>query len=322
MAGDRFEPELSEAEIARLAGGMESGAQADPAFRDRLRSAFVAGELESSVKRRSREAVPGRKADSLEARDLERALRNSPEPAAREAYRSDLRTRFVQGFPTRMREVRPRRRSWSPVLVGTLAAAAALVLGFRLLWTSPAPTALWRVAFLEGTGPVRVGDRDLAPLHLDRAGERFAELAVLESHKNRLALTWGDHLRMDVLPQTVIEPVQVEGDQSALELRLVQGEILFETSPDYDGPPIHVTTPDSMVRITGTCLGILVFDGGTCVCVENGSVDVSYGGESHSVPHETTHLILQDGQGSKVVPFPAHGADPHVDPLREFVRYH
>lgn len=264
-------------------------------------------------------------------------------PPARDAFRSDLRTRFaaqgafpagearpeVRGVRRGPRPLAPRVLAWA----GAVAAAAVLLLLFGPREAS-APARPWRLVEEGSAGAVRIGG-ELVPVadaeRVRRAVEQGVEVA---STDDRLELYLDDDLRLQLMPLTrfrsvpVAEQVGTPSADTPVLLDLSEGELLLLTRPHaerVDRPPIVVRTPDTRVTLTGTGISVKAMDAGTCVCVARGEVRIE---PRESAPRvgrtRTTCFVFRDGsepfEGDFEEMLRQPGFDPeHQEVLLDFV---
>ena len=256
----------------------------------------------------------------------------------REGFRNALRERFVSGiwdadaastardrFPLpaagdRSPGLAPRGRllRWLPA-AAVLAAAAAAVFFFVL---RPVGTP-WRVVSVDDTARVSAAGHRLDLSEKDvLAGLTDAEDGFLVADGN-LRLSYGDSFRMQVQPGTRVALDRSGGSA----LKLFRGEVFLQTFAGYPGEGLTVETPETMVSVHGTTLGVRADDEGTCVCVLEGLADVYDVAEADHAAVGTCsrHLVFHDGTRPPADSrFPRHGVAPdpvyeqHLAPLRSF----
>lgn len=241
-------------------------------FRRRLREAFRSG---GTVKSASREAVGARTGDTM-TQELERRLARTPlAPEAREAFRSDLRRRFLAGEGRAAPAPAGRLVRWF-----VLAAAAAAIAGvYFLLPRDPA----WRVR-VEGSGPVRVADTSLGAGDARRIAVEIGSGGRLRTGENTVWLSLEEELEVEVRPGTTLGVTALAAlrDDEPMRFELEEGEAFLWLRPGDRGGGaqddrrggLAVVTPEVNVRVTGTVLGVLAVETGTCVCVAEGRVSV------------------------------------------------
>lgn len=297
------------------------------AFRERVGNAFLAegsrGTGADSPSHASNEPRTEPRDDPASAMRLEELLSRTAASPARPEFRAALREAFCSGAiersaPPEPRSAARRRVPLRPLLLVT-AAAAALLLFLHLRNEEP----VWRVLGVEGEGaPVLDG---FAFDSEDAAGlERgLAEAREVASGETTLDLVYRGIARLHVRPGTTWRAVRDPGPE-ALALEIDQGEIYVRTLAALDGRPITIRTPDGVVRITGTALGVLTDESGTCVCVARGHVRVTChegqpGCERELDGHESVQFVrAESAHFGTPVPFP-EPADQHVGDLLAFV---
>jgi hypothetical protein len=209
-----------------------------------------------------------------------------PPARADGGYRDRLRREFVAGeLAPRLRVVRSPWRWRVAVWSATAAAAAAAFVATTLLSTS-APE--YRVVSVEGAGSAIVDGR---PLPLDHA----RELAHALRRGGHVVMPQGatlDLVAPGVLAVTLsggsdatLPAIPAKGERK-LECRVANGDLFFSTGRAFHGASLDVETPEATAHVTGTSLAVLRdAEGGTCVCVMEGRVQVTARGEEpYTVP--------------------------------------
>jgi len=238
---------------------------------------------------------------------IEELVRETPLPAARPEFVAELRARFVAGdlAPTpRPRPLRADRRRWRTerrtarrgpwALVAALSAAAAIVL--FVTWDrfgSPGPT--WRAVAAERTELFVDG----APLALSEAGSDLpADALGVRVGDDPVRLVWSDDVVLECAPGTRIDLVRAPrtGGTGArrFDLALHAGELRVATGPGFDGSELAVRMRDALVDVAGTQFLVEIRDDSTCVCVREGVVGLTVGGERREVGKLTMHLVLRE----------------------------
>lgn len=298
------------------------------AFRDALRARFLEGDLEQRVKTASRAPDPDRTSRHTVA-DLERSLAALPlAPPARGEFRDELRRVFVSGAVAGpdldgLEEARPAGRLVR--LLVPLAAAAAIVLITVLQFTGTGGllrSREWQ-ASLVGRGPVKVLGVDLGQYDEDQIGVELTRGGRLESNADIVELLLDGELVVQVQPETslMIGRLPDPGSGEKLVIEIESGEAYLKTLEHGIDYPIHFVTKQAYVQVTGTVLGVLVDENGTCVCVAEGVVEVVDRTLSDeptiTVERQFSHRIFPAASmQAKHVPF---GMEPkHTDPLTEF----
>jgi len=257
----------------------------DPAFRERLRQAFVSGEIESRAAAAEAPARPG-----VHARAGGR--------------REGARVRA----PARPGIFGVRWWLWAPVA----AAAAVIVLTFAGRGPS------WEVRAVEGQGSITVRGRAVAAGDASAwagALDRGAKLAVPEGMT--VDLVQGGIVAVRVMPGTDVTLPRRTNRWFARELtaQVRGGELLVRTGPDFPGREMIVETPEGRTEITGTMVSIVRGDGFTCVCVLEGVAHVGYGaGDMDPVPAGRRKVLFADRRPALLDAIEPH----HEAGLREY----
>jgi ferric-dicitrate binding protein FerR (iron transport regulator) len=218
-------------------------------------------------------------------------------------------------------DVRPLRRERRSVRLLVFAAAAAAILAVTFLLPE---RARWRATL---AGPARLAGRDYGVGEGARLAAELEGSGRLEALAGGATLELGDGLVVELLPGAAMEfPVMPELDGlSVLDLELAHGEAFLRTRASYAGNPIVVRTASADVRLSGTAVGVLVGDFGTCVCVAEGRARVAsalLGGEREVAARTTLRVFEEAGIGAEVEPFPDDDAPEaeHTRALVEFAR--
>jgi ferric-dicitrate binding protein FerR (iron transport regulator) len=241
---------------------------------------------------------------------VERLLQRTPlsEPA-REGFRAQLREEFLSqgaaaatpfGAPLEDRpgtasgaaRRAPAGRLRRLVLAG-LAVAAAVFVTFVLPGESR-----WQVQGMRGEGPVEIAGRRLGQTDAARLGAELSRGGTLWTFDNTLDLGVEDGLEVRVLPGTEVTLAELPapGTLEPYRFDLARGEVFIRTKVGFTGNPVLVDSDEVHVALTGTTLGVLRDDRGTCVCVADGEVDVrDEGGAERRVGAGQTYLVFRAG---------------------------
>lgn len=216
------------------------------------------------------------------------ALGAMPSALPDAAYRQRVAHAFVSGSlrsTVRRRPFLARVAPWTAVAV---AAAASLVAVAFALNRGPD----WRVIGVRGSGTVMVDGRAIAleGAELARAVRRGAHVTL--ANDASLDLVAPGLLAMNIAGGSDIvlpEPPNRWWSRASYG-RLNAGNAYISTGRAFHGATLAMATPEAVAHVTGTSLAVLR-DGeaGTCVCVMEGRVVVSYeegdeGTESLTVP--------------------------------------
>lgn len=271
---------------------------ASPAFRDDLRERFLAAGAEA------------------------RAAEAAPAAAARPATRAPRRTRRDR------REEAPAGRLLTfPRAIGALAAAAALVIAVFVFDPSdsrvvvePTPSSRWQpVEVAASSGYVVDGVRFAASdgAALDEALTKGD--CRLETGDADLSVLWleeGVMLEFARSSEVRVLPTP-EGEHGLIEIEVLAGGVRVATKESFMGR-ILVHTPDITVALAGHSLGVDVFSSGTCLCVLEGTAELTLttdaGEESREVLSNSTTFV-QRGEVLKS----ADGVH-HVDEMESFLQ--
>jgi hypothetical protein len=222
--------------------------------------------------------------------------------------------------------------SWQ-VTVGLLAVAAAVVL---LLWVpvekdAPvAPRLAWDVtkagAALEFDGRRMVADTGgfSRAFGAARTVATLTEPVVFKLYDRvRFGMESRSLLRLPASVAPFERPEELDDASEELTFELESGTLHMMTRPGADVATVVVRTPHSTVRITASTVSIEVIAGkGTCICVDEGDVEVEVlAGEAPPihVTKDSTCFVFEEagvpvrrGASEDVVPA------AHLEPLRAF----
>lgn len=319
---DFSDPELAtEAELRRLLGaGSQGHSPAD--FQDRLRAVFLANSQGGSESQECKAGRSGPPSMSEQEKILRARL---PNPVANQEFREELRQRFIAYGSVASREAQiarqlePRKRG-RLFQLGVLAAAAAAIV-FVMFYLPD--EGQWRVRDPESLGGVLVDGQslDAGDVGLLAAALRRGTQLVTGPRDLDLQLSLG--VRMRVLANSSVEFASLPdaGSRQELGFALERGEVFLETEADFPGHPIRIATEDVDVMVTGTALGVMVDDLGTCTCVEHGEVAVSLarrGAEPvEAVSSGRLLYVMRDDQCMRK-DMAANSHRSHAEPLERF----
>lgn len=241
--------------------------------------------------------------DEQRARD---AVRGLAPPRAEPAFRARLKADFVSGAiaSTRPRVVvlRPwyARPAFAWVAVPVAAAAALLLV--PVLNRGPA----WEMTRLTGDGIAVVDGRPIPLGHADQLARRIRpgvrvelpEGAVLElAVPGTLALELSHGADVTVPAR----PGRWFAREVSTEAR--SGEMRIATGPAFHGATLRIATLEARVEVTGTALAVICEPEGTCVCVEEGTVQVGEkAGPMVAVPAGMRRYVYNDARAPVLAP--------------------
>ncbi|MBZ0269601.1 FecR family protein [bacterium] len=249
---------------------------------------------------------------------IREAVRELPDVRPDAVFRARLKDAFVSGEiagapPAGVAGVAgdkivPMRRRWP----GPLALAAAAVIAVVFFAVRPHPAAEFAVIGGDAEATVRRGDHvariTAADAHAVAAG---SEVAVASGS---LELQWRDVVALRVNPGSVVLPTLTEG--GTMQFTVAKGEVVFLTGPGFAGSELTVVTPEGRVEVVGTAFAVYRDDGGTCVCVLEGTASVGAGdADMERVPPSKRKVMPADGTASRILDI----MPPHRDGLVDFV---
>lgn len=209
----------------------------------------------------------------------------APSNEARERSRAAFLTGDAEGVAPEMLATKPEplsRWTWRGPALGLAAAVAGLV------WYGFQPAHEWQTLDLSAT---------TAAEHVStEAGKTFAS--------GELVLALGDELVVKLAPGSQICLPKSPGrwfDKSR-EIRVTEGAVFCSSGGDELDFDLTVSTADASTRITGTTFAVLRNEHGTCVCLYEGSVEVSQFArdEMVKVPAGKRVQVYEDGSFPRV----------------------
>lgn len=266
--------------------------------------------------------------------ELERALSRVGRPAARAAFKAELRARFLAVDPDLRdelylrraappRAVEPQRRPWTSLVLAA-AAAALLIVVFALRPRGPG----WRLVDPGpgGHGLVRIDGRSIRTDDREALSAALVEATSFRTGEQGLRLALGDLMLVELGPETEISLSSSDkrGRAEPISIAASRGALRLITGPGFAGSQVTIGTGDLALRVTGTAFSVDVLEGvpgpGTCVCCLEGSIEMR-------PTHATGRTQLVTGGRMCIV----HGDDarpetwgevyePHAAPLRELDR--
>lgn len=324
-AAEHNSVELSATETAEVEAQLAqaSTTEARPDFKANLRDQFLNAGAKLASQKRPEPTPQVQAAAQPKAQPRLRAVPASPQPkssqptAAKHVKRDS--TRSSEAGPRRSRRAeleRKPRSMMAPMLVSTLAVAAALLLFFYGPWGSNGPT--WQGVspasadqlVIDGQ-PVSYTDQETLVDSFESGDCRFAigkqELSVVHL---------GEGVMLEFPPATEFSiPARPEGEKGLIEIRIITGGLKISTADEFQGR-VLVHTPDTTISLSGHLLGVDVYPHGTCLCIVDGEAEMTNakeGGAPKRVQsNSTTFITREDGKEQL-----QEGAY-HVDDLDDF----
>jgi hypothetical protein len=210
--------------------------------------------------------------------DEERAaksVRALPNVDADAAFRERLRREFVSGeiertaVPVRRRRSSRGSRWWPWALPALVAAAVAVMILNR-------PPALTLIA-VNGSGMARIDETEVSLADRDALQRALRPGATVELPDSAGIDLLSDHVvLMEATPGTRFTIPAAPGRllHRSSTCTLIAGEVRIKTGDRFHGATLRVYTPEGLAEITSTMLSVQCDNGGTCVCVLEGTVHV------------------------------------------------
>lgn len=248
---------------------------------------------------------------------LERALRLVAPPAARPAFKTELRARFLAAEGAREpapaapidaardsrrgtasasgrdaaggdagnagdagRDTVRRRFPFVPFVV--LAAAAAVVAMFFAVGESVQP---WRVIDARGNGSVVVDGIEIDPDDAARFERALGSARSIDTRGRDLRIVRGEEVVLDLASGTRLAQMRFPA-AGPYSLFADAGSLRVATGASFGGRSLRVQTRDLDLDVVGTVFAVDVEDGGSCVCCLEGRVAVQPKSDAASRPVE------------------------------------
>jgi len=244
------------------------------------------------------------------------AVRSLAHPQADADFRSRLKGQFMAGEIPETglssfvvpEDTRPASsRQWSRW--GGLAAAAVLAFVVFSLNRLPGP----ELVATNGVGTVKVDGRDLAAddsAGLDDALRAGARLQVGEGGSVDIVYPGSFVMRLDAGTDMVLPSRPGRWFLRSARSRLEFGEVSVRTGPALAGGGLTVDTPEGRTAIHGTLVSVFRNDDLTCVCLIEGSADISTAGKNlGGIPLGMRWVLFKDGSEPQLLDI----APPHRD---------
>ena len=228
------------------------------------------------------------------------AVGTLPAPRPEAAYRARVARAFAHGTLTsavRTRSVLAAAAPW-----GAIAAAAALVAVAFALNRGPD----WRVIGVTGDGTVTVDGASYAARSpgLARALRRGAHVVLPEGVTLDLVAPGVLAANLDAGTDAVLPAAPNRWWSRGTRGRVTLGNTYFATGRAFHGARLVMDTPEASALVTGTALAVLRdIEGGTCVCVLEGTVRVSnlHERETYAIP-AGRRCVCEPGAAARLGP--------------------
>jgi ferric-dicitrate binding protein FerR (iron transport regulator) len=201
------------------------------------------------------------------------AVRALGETRAPDAFRAQLRARFVSGAIGVGASAPPAPRGRRAQVVALFGLAAAAALSW-LVWTGTQPDP-WRYMGASGdSGEVWVCGHLMDPEDSDGIQAMLhAGTPIKTTGTMQFDFAMSEHLSVQLAPDTEMTvpewPRRWLGDVASCEVP--RGEVRFTTGPRYSSR-LRVASPLAVVEVTGTTLAVISGADSSCVCVLDGKV--------------------------------------------------
>ena len=257
--------------------------------------------------------------------EVERVLVAVPRPAARAAFRAEVRRRFLEVDPDLrvgppVAALRPlptprelwRRRALTGAAIAT--AAALLLLLFALRPRGPR----WSLLEASPGAVVRVDGTPRRAEEPQRLEDALLGAQAIESVEGTLRLRLGDLYLLELAPGTSLRLASLDRAARAepLAIHAERGSVRVRTGPGFAGSQMRVSTENLDLRVVGTTFGVDLTGHGTCVCCLDGSVEVRAEDviRDPSALRAGSRCVVDDDKSRGADWGPVH--EPHAEPLR------
>jgi ferric-dicitrate binding protein FerR (iron transport regulator) len=230
-----------------------------------------------------------------EEREALQSLASSKLKDARPVVRARARAAFMGNeLRAQQRTPAPRRRPAPWIYLVAAASLAGLL--FRM---ASEPVDAWNVVELIQPEGI-VADQELV------VGESFDGGELRLGAGSELELLLGNHLRLRVLEDTVVELPHGPGRWINRErtLRLLQGEAFGSSHEGGLGFTLNLDTSEARATLTGTSFAVIRNAEATCFCLYRGGLEIRATGSDQMIelPVEHRVFIYRDGRPPEIMP--------------------
>lgn len=253
-------------------------------------------------------------------RELERLLASARRPAARPAFRSDLKERFLAGpelAPSRAAPGVSAPRRPAPLgrvfpFVWPLVVAASITFLVVYVMRRDA-TMRWRVVGVDGGGQYVV---DGARVHSSE-GTRLLDLVQtareIETFDAGLRLQLNDELVLELAPRTRVSELSFP-PANPYTIHSGAGSVRVTTGPGFANR-LRLLTNDLEMAVVGTTFGVDIEADGTCLCCLSGTVKCDARDGKGMLPLPAGRMCFAYNTGKPSLWGEAPGV--HTDPLQK-----
>lgn len=268
-------------------------------FRDRLRAAFVQGELaaplgglaeaEHTLDEHDTSGDDFRIAE-LQA-EVGPLLDRLEVPAAPAGVREELRAAFVSGESSEAGRPQiapqPARRLSTRLRLVAASVAAAAAVWLLLLRPTGALAPVESLQVVPGSYTTLAGltadGVDLVDLELEEINDRLAKATTITTAESAVRVQLGDYWVVEMGPNAELEWLErdlIEGSSDIPEgarkfvMQSEQGSLRFATGPAFDGSEMLVKAPYLDAEVVGTVFAVDIYDQFSCLCCYEGTVEV------------------------------------------------
>jgi len=200
---------------------------------------------------------------------MDREIRSLPEVAADAEFQQRLKSAFVEG------EFAEQPKAAIPIWRWLALPAAAVLIVVAILAVNRGP--VFRAVDAYGDGMVTIDGEPTPTADLARLTQSLTPgSTVAVPNEAGIDVAAGDVMLYEIVGGTEMTLPESPGRWfgRAVECSVFVGELRLMTGEEFTGSTFTAYTPDGMIQVTGTLLSIQCDEGGTCVCVLEGTAQV------------------------------------------------
>ncbi|MGE3809577.1 MAG: FecR domain-containing protein, partial [Gemmataceae bacterium] len=222
--------------------------------------------------------------------------------------------RAVKGWPAWSAQLlRQKPFRWAALV------AASLLVGVFLLWnyrSAPPPSQADLLAQLEEVqGDVFI-TTDNGEVRAEKGGVLLPGAKLKTGRAGSMVvLRFRDRSRFELSTDTVVRLLSSDqGEPGGKQIFLEQGELQAEVTPQPEGYPLILSTPEAVARVVGTRFRSLAVGGSTRIELEEGQLLVTRKRDQQSVAVPSGTFVVADAGNTdlKPVPLPAQVTKPRT----------